>query len=91
MRTTQQMSTMLRNEMPEFVRAKVARGDYASDSEMLRDALRALRERDRDRAIETWLRNEVVPTAKALRQNPDRALSADEVRARLASARAGRG
>lgn len=89
MRTTQQMSNTLPNEMPEFVRAKAARGDYASDSEMLRDALRALR--DRDRAIETWLRNEVVPTAKALRQNPDRALSADEVRARLASARAGRG
>ena len=84
MRTTQQMSNTLPNQMPEFVRVKAARGDYASDSKMLR-------ERDRDRAIETWLRNEVVPTAKALRQNPDRALSADEVRARLVSARAGRG
>ncbi|WOD13415.1 type II toxin-antitoxin system ParD family antitoxin [Paraburkholderia kirstenboschensis] len=89
MRTTQQMSITLPNEMAEFVREKVARGDYASDSEVLRDALRALRERDR--AIEAWLRDEVVPAAKALRENPDRALSADEVRAQLAKARAGRG
>jgi hypothetical protein len=33
--------------MAEFVRTKVASGDYASDSEVLRDALRVLRERDR--------------------------------------------
>jgi antitoxin ParD1/3/4 len=70
------------------VREKVARGDYASDSEVLRDALRALRERDR--AIEAWLRDEVVPAAKALREIPGRALTADEVRAELAKARAGR-
>lgn len=89
MRTTQQMSITLPNEMAEFVREKVARGDYASDSEVLRDALRALRERDR--AIEAWLRDAVVPAAKALCENPDRALSADDVRAELAKARAGRG
>ncbi|TCK32658.1 putative addiction module CopG family antidote [Paraburkholderia sp. BL8N3] len=89
MRTTQQLSITLPNEMAEFVREKVARGDYASDSEVLRDALRALRERDR--AIEAWLRDEVVPAAKALRENPERALSADDVRAELAKARAGRG
>ncbi|WP_430231574.1 type II toxin-antitoxin system ParD family antitoxin [Paraburkholderia tropica] len=89
MRTTQQMSITLPNEMAEFVREKVARGDYASDSEVLRDALRALRERDR--AMEAWLRNEVVPAARALRESPDRALSVDDVRAELAKARAGRG
>ncbi|SEF14277.1 putative addiction module antidote protein, CC2985 family [Burkholderia sp. WP9] len=89
MRTTQQLSITLPNEMAEFVREKVARGDYASDSEVLRDALRALRERDR--AIEAWLQDEVVPAAKALRENPDRALSAEDVRTELAKARAGRG
>ena len=89
MRTTQQMSITLPNEMAEFVRERVARGDYASDSEVLRDAIRALRERDR--AIEAWLRDEVVPAAKALRENPERALSADDVRAELAKARASRG
>jgi antitoxin ParD1/3/4 len=85
MRTTQQMSITLPNEMAEFVRAKVASGDYASDSEVLRDALRAMRERDR--AVEAWLRNEVVPAAQALRDDPSRALSVDQVRAELKKSR----
>ncbi|WP_250469749.1 type II toxin-antitoxin system ParD family antitoxin [Caballeronia sp. GAFFF2] len=85
MRTTQQMSITLPNEMAEFVRAKVASGDYASDSEVLRDALRALLERDR--AVEAWLRNEVVPAAQALRDDPSRALSVDQVRAELKKSR----
>ena len=85
MRTTQQMSITLPNEMAEFVRTKVASGDYASDSEVLRDALRVLRERDR--AVEAWLRNEVVPAAQALRDDPSRALSADHVRAELKRSR----
>jgi antitoxin ParD1/3/4 len=89
MRTTQQMSITLPNEMAEFVREKVARGDYASDSEVLRDALRVLRERDR--AVEAWLREQVVPAAQALRDNPERALSADQVRAELKKSRARRG
>lgn len=89
MRTTQQMSITLPNEMAEFVREKVARGDYASDSEVLRDALRVLRERDR--AVEAWLREQVVPAAKALRDSPERALSADEVRAELKKSRVRRG
>ncbi|BBQ00233.1 hypothetical protein BSFA1_53610 [Burkholderia sp. SFA1] len=44
-RTPQQMSITLPNEMAEFVRTKVASGDCALDSEALRDARRALRER----------------------------------------------
>ena len=71
--------------MAEFVRTKVASGDYASDSEVLRDALRVLRERDR--AVEAWLRNEVIPAAQALRDDPSRALSADQVRAELKKSR----
>ena len=71
--------------MAEFVRTKVASGAYASDSEVLRDALRALRERDR--AVEAWLQNEVVPAAQALRDDPSRALSADQVRAELKKSR----
>ncbi|GJH22680.1 type II toxin-antitoxin system ParD family antitoxin [Caballeronia novacaledonica] len=83
------MSITLPNEMAEFVREKVARGDYASDSEVLRDALRLLRERDR--AVEAWLREQVVPAAEALRDDPARALSADQVRAELKKSRARRG
>ncbi|MDR5785332.1 type II toxin-antitoxin system ParD family antitoxin [Caballeronia sp. LP003] len=83
------MTIILPNELAKFVGEKVARGDYACDSEVLRDALRALRERDL--ALEAWLRDEGLPAAKALRENCERALSADDVRAELARARTGHG
>ncbi len=47
MRSTQQFSVTLPNDMAAEVRAKVASGDYASESEVIRDGLRALRARDR--------------------------------------------
>ena len=58
MRTTQQMSITLPNELADLVRHKVASGEYASDSEVVRDGLRVLLARDR--AVETWLRDQVV-------------------------------
>lgn len=59
MRTTQQFSVTLPNEMAAHVRAKVASGEYASESEVIRDGLRALQARDK--AMETWLLGEVAP------------------------------
>jgi len=85
MRSTQQFSITLPNEMAEMVRAKVAAGDYATESEVIRDGLRALAARDR--AVESWLRETVVPAAKALQADPGRAVSVDDVRARLAAKR----
>ena len=41
MRSTQQFSVTLPNEMADHVRAKVASGEYASESEVIRDGLRA--------------------------------------------------
>jgi len=38
-RTTQQFSITLPNDMAEAVRAKVAAGQYASESEVLREGL----------------------------------------------------
>ncbi|MFM0058399.1 type II toxin-antitoxin system ParD family antitoxin [Paraburkholderia phytofirmans] len=89
MRTTEQMSITLPNKMAEFVRDKVARDDYASDSEVRRNAPRVRRERDR--AVEIWLRDQVVPVAQALCDNPGRALSADQLRAELKKHRTRRG
>ncbi|TAM00349.1 MAG: type II toxin-antitoxin system ParD family antitoxin [Paraburkholderia sp.] len=86
MRTTQQFSVTLPKEMAELVRAKVASGEYASESEVIRDGLRSLAARDR--AIESWLRSEVVPAAAALAKDPERALSAEQVREHLARKRA---
>lgn len=81
MRTTQQMSITLPNDMADVVKAKVRTGEYASESEVIRDGLRALMARDR--AVETWLHNQVGPAYDALKADPSRAVTADQVRARL--------
>lgn len=82
MRSTQQFSVTLPNEMAADVRARVACGEYASESEVIRDGLRALRARDK--AVDSWLRNEVVPAALALKLDPARGQSLAEVRTALA-------
>jgi antitoxin ParD1/3/4 len=81
MRTTQQMSITLPNELAVAVRAKVASGEYASESEVIRDGLRVLMARDR--AIERWLREQVGPAYDALKADPSRAVTAAQIRARL--------
>jgi antitoxin ParD1/3/4 len=86
MRSTQQLSITLPTNMAELVKAKVRNGDYASDSEVIRDGLRALLERDK--AVESWLTNEVVLAYDALKADPSRAVTASQVRARLAAAHA---
>lgn len=82
-RTTQQFSVTLPNEMAAQVRAKVASGEYASESEVIRDGLRALQARDR--AVEKWLLEEVLPAHDAMKATPSRGRSAAEVRATLAA------
>ncbi|MGX5795146.1 ribbon-helix-helix domain-containing protein [Pseudomonas sp. E2-15] len=83
MRSTQQMSITLPIEMAALVKAKVASGEYASESEVLRDGLRALLARDR--AMDHWLRDEVIPAAAALQADPSRALSDGQVREHMAA------
>jgi antitoxin ParD1/3/4 len=82
-RTTKQLSITLPNEMAAVVKAKVASGEYATESEVIRDGLRALIARDR--AVENWLHDEVGPAYDALKAEPSRAVTAEKVRARLAA------
>jgi len=84
MRSTQQLSITLPNEMAELVRAKVARGEYATESEVIRDGLRTLLARDR--AVEDWLRETVAPAYDALQADPSRAVPASQVRSALSNA-----
>lgn len=83
MRTTQQLSITLPNEMADVVKAKVRAGEYATESEVIRDGLRALLARDR--AVESWLHEQVGPAFDALKADPSRAVTAERVRARLAA------
>ncbi len=84
MRSTQQFSVTLPNDMAQMVKAKVSSGEYASESEVIRDGLRALQARDK--ALETWLLQEVATTYDAMQADPSRGRSAADVRASLAAA-----
>jgi putative addiction module CopG family antidote len=83
MRSTQQFSITLPNEMAQLVRTKVASGEYASESEVIRDGLRALQARDR--AVENWLRKQVVAAYDAMKADPSRAVSGQDLRNALAA------
>lgn len=82
MRSTRQLSITLPDEMADEVRAKVASGEYASESEVVREGLHALQ--DRDKAVETWLREDVAAIYDAMEADPARGHSLEEVRASLA-------
>ncbi|MCV9945341.1 type II toxin-antitoxin system ParD family antitoxin [Rhizobium sp. BT-175] len=81
MRTTQPLTITLPLEMAQMVKAKVSSGEYATESEVIRDGLRTLAARDA--AVEKWLRDEVVPTYDEMKAHPERALSTEEVSQRL--------
>lgn len=83
MRTTQQFSITLPTEMAGLVKSKVASGDYATESEVIRDGLRVLMARDR--AMEHWLQTQVGPAYDALKADPSRAVPIAQVRERLAA------
>lgn len=75
-----------------FIDELVSSGSFASASEVVRAGLRALQERDA--AVERWLRDEVAPVYDAMKDDPARARSMEDVfgaiRARHASALADR-
>lgn len=82
MRTTQSLSITLPREMAQMVKAKVASGEYATESEVIRDGLRTLAARDA--AVEEWLRKEVVPTYDRVMADPaGTTVSAKELRVGL--------
>ena len=81
MRTTQQFSITLPNEMADTVKSKVTSGEYATESEVIRDGLRVLMARDR--AVENWLLKQVAPAYDTLKADSSRAVTVDRMRARL--------
>jgi len=83
MRSTQPLTITLPLEMAQMVKDKVSSGEYATESEVIRDGLRTLAARDA--AVDRWLREEVAPTMDALRKDPSLVSPLDEVRKRLHS------
>ncbi len=60
-----------------YVDSLVESGRYATKSDALVAGLQALRERDS--AVEDWLRDEVLPVAAAMRADPSREIPIDRV------------
>jgi putative addiction module CopG family antidote len=67
--------------MAQLVKDKVASGDYATESEVIREGLRALKARDA--VAEEWLRTEGVARYDAYHRDPNNVRSASKVFARL--------
>ena len=90
MRTTQQFSITLPLDMAEAVETKIKSGAYASVSEVVRDGMRALLERDA--AVERWLREEVVAGHAEYLADPSKGVPAnailDRIKARRAASKA---
>jgi antitoxin ParD1/3/4 len=81
MRNTQPISVTLPHDMAAMVKAKVTSGEYASESEVIRDGLRTLQARDA--ALENWLRGEVVKSYDEFAADPGTGIPAGEVMSRL--------
>lgn len=87
MRSTQSFNISLTDDLAELVKSKVSTGEYATASDVIRDGLHALMERDQ--AVEQWLQQQVCPAYDALKKDPARAVTIEQVRARIAAERAG--
>ena len=79
MRTTRQLSITLPNDMADALRERVSAGEYASESEVIREG----------RAVGAWLQTEVAAAYDAAVADSTRAISAKSVRNRLAEEQAG--
>lgn len=83
MRTTQALTITLPHDMLEMVKAKVTSGEYATESEVIRDGLRTLLARDA--AVEKWLHEEVAKSYDECETDATRLLPSDQVLARIRS------
>ncbi len=80
MPTSEKLSITLPRDMAEMIRGKVQAGDYASNSEVIREALRLLQEREGLKAQKlAWLREKVERSIN----DPRPSVDGDEVFARL--------
>lgn len=77
MRTTQSLSITLPHEMVQMIKAKVSSGEYATESEVIREGLRALQ--GRDEAFERWLRTEAALSYDEHQADPSKAVPSEDV------------
>lgn len=78
---THSIQVELSADLLEIVREKVRSGEYSSESDVVRDGLISILERDQD--IEAWLTSEVAPTFDAYMADRNRGLPLAEAEAEI--------
>ena len=81
MRASKPITITLPAEMARALKTRVASGAYASESEVVREGLRALEAQEA--AVESWLKTEGVARFDAWKEAPQAVLPEDDVRAGL--------
>lgn len=81
--STGEMTVILPPDLARLVEVELGSGRYASQVDVLRDALHALAERDD--ALERWLREDVVAGHAEYLADPSSAVSAADVLSRVKS------
>jgi putative addiction module CopG family antidote len=79
----QTFNVTLSSGLARYVKAKVASGEYANESEVFADGLRALQAQDR--ALEHWLKTEVVAANDEATAKPSSLLSGRDIRSSIAA------
>ena len=77
MTSTQKRTFSLSAAQSKYIDKLVKSGGYASGSEVVRAGLRALKERDA--AMEQWLREEVVPVLEEIDNDPTQVISDEQL------------
>jgi Arc/MetJ-type ribon-helix-helix transcriptional regulator len=93
MESTRRLEVELPESLADGIRARVESGEFADESEVVAVGLALLEDRDReadDPELESWLRREVVPAYQEWKASGQKGLTADQVRASLASRRSRR-
>lgn len=85
MRQSKPLTITLPQKMADDVKARVASGAYASESEVIREGLRALatQEEAYERALEHWLQTEGKKRAAEHAAGRSKSIPADQFRANM--------
>ena len=81
MHGAERFSVTLPQDLAQMVKAKVASGEYSSESEVIGEGLRALLGRDRN--LESWLGSEAASASDQLKADPSSGRTPEEVWAAL--------
>ncbi len=81
MAPTEKRAFDLPPEQSDYIDHLVKSGTYASAHDVIRAGLNALQ--DQDEAVERWLREDVAPVYDAMKETPDRLITAETVFAQL--------